>query len=65
MAMTEVAGTLEQTAGVEVTSEEVRWRMEKVVQHTGQTGMDIESTAKDFNRALRVLKEADVQALEA
>jgi len=59
------AENADQAPAVEITSEEVRWRMEKVVQHTSQTGMDIESTAKDFIKALRALKEADAPAFEA
>ena len=50
---------------LKLSGEELRWRMEKVVQHTSQTGMDIESTAKDFIKALRALKEADAPAFEA
>jgi hypothetical protein len=64
MVMTEdqVTAKLEHTAGVEITSEEVRWRMEKVVQITAATGMTAEGTAKDFNRALRHLKGEVVPA---
>jgi hypothetical protein len=64
MVMTEdqVTAKLEHTAGVETTSEEVRWRMEKVVQITAATGMTAEGIAKDFNRALRHLKGEAVPA---
>lgn len=53
--MSEVKASQETTSGVEETSEEVRWRMEKVVQHACATRMDLEGSAKDFRKALAEL----------
>lgn len=53
--MPEMTGTHEQTSEVEETSEELRWRMEKVVQQAAATQDSLTSTAEDFNKALAIL----------
>ncbi len=53
--MPEQSRATDQTSGVEVTNEELRWRMEKVVQHACSTGLYLEDTANDFNKALAAL----------
>jgi hypothetical protein len=50
------AENADQAPAVEITSEEVRWRMEKVLQIVAATGTTAASAAKDFNRALHHLK---------
>ena len=53
--MPELKDELEVQNAPELTSEEVRWRMEKVVQYaTGNATLD--DSALQFNKALRHLK---------
>lgn len=37
-------------------NDELRWRMEKVVQHACATGVELEASAGDFNKALATLR---------
>lgn len=62
--MSEVTGTLESTAEPEVTSEELRWRMEKVIQYAAETGELIDEASRQFNRALQILRSEEKQDLD-
>lgn len=53
--MAKVKDELEAGPETEVTSEEVRWRMEKVVQFAAASGHTIDDSALQFNKALAVL----------
>ncbi len=58
-AMAEVNTAFEQTAGVEITSDEVRWRMEIVKQAVLSTGDSFQTVTKDFNKALATLNQGN------
>lgn len=48
-------------AAISNTSEEIRWRMEQVVKAGLQYRDDLGDLAREFNRALEVVKNGDTQ----
>lgn len=57
--MSEVTATLERTADVENTSEELRWRMDQVIRATSASGEGLCFEAAEFNKALAILRQGD------
>lgn len=57
--MSEGSGKIEVHSTPDPTSEELRWRMEKVIQHAAATRDSLEASAGDFNKALAILGGQD------
>jgi len=64
MTETESAKEPEQSRKVELETEEIRWRMEQVVKMGLQYRDDLDDLAREFNRALEVVKNGDTQGPE-
>lgn len=58
----QVTSQLEHTAGVGITSEEVRWRMERTIQSAAASGFTLSESAIEFNKALQLLQDGTEQS---